>query len=55
MSALLLQTYCQVIVENEAAYDLNGRDYYDFVFKEEQDWVRNGENKAYQHSFSIRS
>lgn len=39
-SALQLHPNCKVIVDEEAAVELQGRDYYDFVFKNEPEWAR---------------
>lgn len=39
-SALQLHPNCKVIVDNDAAQELRGRDYYDFVFANEPEWAR---------------
>jgi len=39
-SALQLHPNCKIIVDNEAAHDLKGREYYDFVFANEPDWAK---------------
>lgn len=37
-SAIQLHPNCKVIVDEEAAVELQGRDYYDFVFNNEPEW-----------------
>ena len=39
-SALQLHPNCKVIVDEDAARELRGRDYYDFVFENEPEWIR---------------
>jgi len=43
-SALQIHANCKVVLDEEAAAMLAGRDYYDFVFRNEPDWA------GYQHS-----
>ena len=38
-SAIQMHRNCKVIVDEEAAASLTGRDYYDFVFENEPDWA----------------
>lgn len=38
-SALQLHANCKVVLDEEAAALLKGRDYYDFVFRNEPDWA----------------
>ena len=38
-SALQLHPNCQVVVDEEAATDLQGRDYYHWIFANEPEWV----------------
>jgi glucosamine-6-phosphate deaminase len=38
-SALQLHPNCKVIVDQDAARDLQGRDYYDWIFQNEPDWA----------------
>lgn len=39
-SAIQLHPNCKVIVDEAAARELQGRDYYDFVFENEPEWAR---------------
>lgn len=39
-SALQLHPNCKVIVDEDAATELQGREYYDFVFEHEPEWAR---------------
>ena len=38
-SAIQLHPNCKVIVDEEAAENLQGREYYEFVFKNEPEWA----------------
>ena len=38
-SAIQIHPHCKVVVDEAAAGDLQGRDYYDFVFRHEPDWA----------------
>ena len=38
-SALQLHPNCKVIVDQDAAQDLQGRDYYDWIFHNEPEWA----------------
>ena len=38
-SAIQLHRHCTVIVDNDAANELKGREYYDFVFANEPEWA----------------
>ena len=39
-SALQLHPNCKIILDNEAAHNLKGREYYDFIFENEPDWAQ---------------
>ena len=38
-SALQLHPHCQVIVDEEAAAELQGKDYYRWIFEHEPEWA----------------
>jgi glucosamine-6-phosphate deaminase len=38
-SALQLHPHCQVIVDEEAAAELQGKDYYRWIFENEPEWA----------------